>query len=88
MPWHMHNYPSFLLNTYKVSGSILPPALDIALQKRYKSVADIPDESSKRHQLLRCPEVPIEQSLEADFNYVNTEGNILLAVSLVPNVML
>ena len=83
----MDNYPSFLINTYKVPSSILHPALDIALQEKYKSVEDSSDESSKRHQLLRCPGVPMEQYLEVGFNCVKTEGNTLLAVSLVANVI-
>ena len=84
----MHKYPSFLINTCRVPSSTLHPALDIALQERYKSVEDSPDESSKRHQLLRCPGVPMEQYLEVGFNSVETEGNTLLAVSSVASVIL
>lgn len=78
----MHNYPSFLINTYEFPSSILHPALDTALRERYKSVEDSPDESNKRRQHFRCPRVHMEQYLEADFNYVKTERSTVLAVCL------
>ena len=55
------------------------------LQAGYKSVKDSPDEISKRHQLLRRP---VEPYPEAGFNSAKTEGNTLLAVFLVANVIL
>lgn len=71
----MHAQLLFFSYKHKFPSSIFHTDLDIALPERYKSVEDSPDDSTKRHQLLRCPGVPVEQYVEVGFNYVKTEGN-------------